>query len=124
MPAPVIEGFTAGIAIVIALQQFPSALGITHAEGDKVWQSALDAVPQYIAHPHTVTLAMTLLDAAIVLSGGRYLAKLPVALIAVAAATAAAHAFHLDLTPIGEIPAGLAAPTLGFVQLDQIDALI
>ncbi|MBM7280766.1 sodium-independent anion transporter, partial [Gordonia rubripertincta] len=38
MPAPVIEGFTAGIAVVIALQQVPSALGITDAKGDKVWQ--------------------------------------------------------------------------------------
>ena len=28
MPAPVIEGFTAGIAAVIALQQVPAALGI------------------------------------------------------------------------------------------------
>ncbi|MEU1999377.1 SulP family inorganic anion transporter [Nocardia gamkensis] len=124
MPAPVIEGFTAGIAVVIALQQFPSALGITHAEGEKVWQSALDAVRQFIAHPHHPALATTLVVAVAVLAGGRYLAKLPLALIAVAAATAAARTFHLELTPIGEIPAGLATPTLGFVQLDQIGALI
>ncbi|MGM9440453.1 SulP family inorganic anion transporter [Streptomyces murinus] len=32
MPAPVIEGFTAGIAVVIALQQFPAALGVAHAD--------------------------------------------------------------------------------------------
>src|SRR5512139_2534899 len=31
MPMPVIEGFTAGIAVVIALQQVPSALGVTDA---------------------------------------------------------------------------------------------
>jgi SulP family sulfate permease len=124
MPAPVIEGFTAGIAVVIALQQFPSALGIARAEGEKVWQSALDAVRQYIAHPHHLALATTLLVAVAVLAGGRYLAKLPLALIAVAAATAAARTFHLELTTIGAIPAGLSAPTLGFVQLDQIGTLI
>ncbi len=35
MPAPVIEGFTAGIAVVIALQQVPSALGITDARAKR-----------------------------------------------------------------------------------------
>ena len=28
LPTPVIEGFTAGIAVVIALQQVPAALGV------------------------------------------------------------------------------------------------
>nr|WP_246124131.1 SulP family inorganic anion transporter [Nocardia bhagyanarayanae] len=124
MPAPVIEGFTAGIAVVIALQQFPSALGIAHADGEKVWQMASDAVRQYITHPHHVTLATALLVAAVVLAGGRYLPKLPVALIAVAAATVAARVWGLELTPIGEIPSGLAAPTLGFVHFDQMGSLI
>ncbi|WP_039798485.1 SulP family inorganic anion transporter, partial [Nocardia araoensis] len=71
LPAPVIEGFTAGIAVVIALQQFPSALGIAHTAGEKVWQAAFDAVRQYIAHPHPATLATALLVAAAVLAGGR-----------------------------------------------------
>lgn len=124
MPAPVIEGFTAGIAVVIALQQFPSALGIAHARGEKVWQSAFDAARQFVSHPHHVTLATALTVAAIVLIGGRYLPKLPFALLAVAAATVAAQVFHLDLAPIGDIPAGLPAPTLGFVHLDQLSSLI
>jgi sulfate permease, SulP family len=59
MPAPVIEGFTAGIAVVIALQQFSNALGIAEAEGEKVWQSAFDAVRQYVSQPHHLTLAAT-----------------------------------------------------------------
>ncbi|MFI9411520.1 SulP family inorganic anion transporter [Nocardia gamkensis] len=124
IPAPVIEGFTAGIAVVIALQQFPSALHVAHAEGEKVWQSAFDAVGQYIAHPHPLTPATTLVVAAVVLAGGRYLPKLPFALIAVAAATVAAQVFDLDVTPIGTIPSGLPAPTLGFVHFDQLGTLI
>ncbi|MEU6582107.1 SulP family inorganic anion transporter [Nocardia sp. NPDC046763] len=124
MPAPVIEGFTAGIAVVIALQQFPSALGIAHAHGEKVWQTAFDAVRHYVSQPHHVTLATALIVAAIVLIGGRYLPKLPFALIAVAVATVAAKVFDLDLTPIGSVPAGLQAPTLGFVHLDQLGTLI
>ena len=44
LPMPVVEGFTAGIAVVIALQQVPAALGVTGAQGDKVWQQAVDAL--------------------------------------------------------------------------------
>lgn len=124
MPAPVIEGFTAGIAVVIALQQFPSALGIAHAEGDKVWQAACDAARQYMSHPHPLTLVTALLVAAVVLAGGRYLPKLPFALIAVAAATVVTRVFDLDLTPIGAIPSGLPAPTLEFIHLDQLGSLV
>lgn len=123
MPAPVIEGFTAGIAVVIALQQFPAALGIEHAEGEKVWQVAVGAVRAFCTHPHYTALVTALVVAAAVLVGGRYL-RLPIALVAVAAATAAARIFDLDLLVIGTIPAGLPAPSLGFVSLDQMGALI
>ncbi|MFF0636983.1 SulP family inorganic anion transporter [Nocardia sp. NPDC004151] len=124
MPAPVIEGFTAGIAVVIALQQFPSALGVAHAQGDKVWQSAWDAVRQFAAEPGWVSLGTALVVAAVVLIGGRYLPRLPFALLAVVLATVAAKLFHLDLTLIGTIPSGLQAPTLNFVHLDQLGGLI
>ncbi|WP_196054863.1 SulP family inorganic anion transporter [Nocardia aurantiaca] len=124
MPAPVIEGFTAGIAVVIALQQFPSALGVAHAHGDKVWQSAFDAVRQFVAQPSGVSLATALLVAAVVLIGGRYLPRLPFALLAVALATLAANLFHLDLTLIGSIPSGLQAPTVAFLHPDQLGSLL
>ncbi|MEV6071164.1 SulP family inorganic anion transporter [Nocardia sp. NPDC052001] len=124
MPAPVIEGFTAGIAVVIALQQFPNALGVAHAHGEKVWRSAYDAVHQYVSQPHYTALVMTLVVTMVMLIGSRYLPKLPFALIAVALATAAARIFDLDLTPIGAIPAGLPAPTIGFVHLEQVGVLL
>ncbi|MBL1080029.1 SulP family inorganic anion transporter [Nocardia sp. 2] len=124
MPAPVIEGFTAGIAVVIALQQFPSALGVAQIEGEKVWQIAADAVRQYIAAPHHTAVATALVVAAIVLLGGRFFPKLPFALIAVAAATVVARVFDLDLAEIGALPSGLPAPTVGFVHPDQLGALI
>ena len=47
LPTPVIEGFTAGIAVVIALQQVPAALGVTDAHGDKVWAVAGDALARF-----------------------------------------------------------------------------
>ncbi len=124
MPAPVIEGFTAGIAVVIALQQFPAALGIAHAEGEKVWQSAADAVRQYLSHPDPLPLLIALPVAAALLLGGRYLPKLPFALLAVIVATLAAVVLHLDVATIGAIPAGLQAPTLEFLHLSDLGGLL
>ncbi|MEC3918291.1 SulP family inorganic anion transporter [Nocardia sp. CDC160] len=124
MPAPVIEGFTAGIAVVIALQQFPSALGVAHAHGDKVWRSAFDAVRQFAASPNWTSLVLALAVAAVLLIGGRYLPRLPFALLAVILATVATKLFHLDLNLIGTIPSGLQAPTLDFLHPDQLDSLL
>ncbi|RMI30564.1 SulP family inorganic anion transporter [Nocardia stercoris] len=124
MPAPVIEGFTAGIAVVIGLQQLPAALGIAHAHGDKVWQSAADAVGQYLSHPDPLPVVTALLVAVTMLLGGRWLPRVPFALVAVVIATSVATSMRLPLTRIGAIPSGLPAPTLGFVHPGQLAGLI
>ncbi|WP_459550317.1 SulP family inorganic anion transporter [Nocardia sp. X0981] len=124
MPAPVIEGFTAGIAVVIALQQFPSALGVADAEGEKMWQLASDAIGRYLDHPDPTAPVTALLVATAILIGGRYLPKLPFALVAVAAATVVAETLGLDLARIGALPAGLPAPSLGFLHPEQLGSLI
>lgn len=124
MPAPVIEGFTAGIAVVIALQQFPSALGIADAQGEKMWQLASDAIGRYLDRPDPTAPVTALLVATAILIGGRYLPKLPFALVAIAAATVVAETIDLDLARIGALPAGLPAPSLGFLHPDQLGSLI
>nr|WP_232329539.1 SulP family inorganic anion transporter [Nocardia violaceofusca] len=124
MPAPVIEGFIAGIAVVIALQQFPNALGIAHAHGDKVWQSAYDAVCQYISHPHLAPVAIAVAVAAVMLVGGRFLPKLPFALLAVAGATVVVAVFDIHTAAIGALPAGLSAPTLDFLDWGSLGSLV
>lgn len=124
MPAPVIEGFTAGIAVVIALQQIPAALGITDAEGDKVWRSAADAVAKFVEHPSILTPVTALVVAVAILIGGRCLPKVPFSLVAVAIATLAAQLLHLDIARIGEIPSGIAAPTLNFLHLGDLTSLL
>ncbi|MFD3429812.1 SulP family inorganic anion transporter [Nocardia fluminea] len=124
MPAPVIEGFTAGIAVVIALQQFPGALGVSGAEGEKVWQSAFDAVRRFVDDPHWTAPATALVVAAVILIGGRYLPKLPFALVTVVVSTVIASVADLDLARVGAIPAGLPAPSLSFFHLDEVTALL
>ncbi|MGW0044732.1 SulP family inorganic anion transporter [Rhodococcus sp. NPDC003348] len=124
MPAPVIEGFTAGIAIVIALQQVPAALGITGAEGEKVWQSAFDAVRKFVADPSILAPSIALVVAVAILIGGRYFPRVPFSLFAIAVATVVAQLFGLDIARIGAIPSGFSAPTLSFLHLGNLASLL
>jgi SulP family sulfate permease len=124
LPAPVIEGFTAGIAVVIALQQVPAALGVTDAHGEKVWAVAADATVRFAAHPHPVPVAIALGVAAVMLLGARWRPGLPFSLIAVAAATGLAQVGPWDLAGIGTLPAGLPTPSLAFLDLHAVAVML
>jgi SulP family sulfate permease len=124
LPTPVIEGFTAGIAVVIALQQVPAALGVTGAHGEKVWAVAADAVARFAARPHPASVAVAVGVAAVMLLGARWRPGLPFSLIAVAAATLLAQVTPWELTRIGMLPAGLPTPSLGFLDLHTVTALL
>ena len=57
VPVPVVEGFTVGIAVIIALQQVPAALGAdVHAE--KVLVLATRAARAWVADPDWVPLGI------------------------------------------------------------------
>lgn len=122
LPAPVIEGFTAGIAVVIALQQVPAALGVAGAHGAKVWAVAADAVVRFVADPAPAPVLTALGVAAAMLIGGRWRPQLPWSLIAVAAATALAALLHADVARIGALP-GLPGPSLSFLDLHAVSRL-
>ncbi|OCC12302.1 C4-dicarboxylic acid transporter DauA [Streptomyces sp. PTY087I2] len=125
VPAPVVEGFTFGIACVIALQQIPNALGVAAPEGDKVLVVAWRAVEEFASAPNWTALAITLGVAGLMLTGARLRPGVPFSVVAVAAATLAAQLFHLDgATPIGALPAGLPAPSLGFLDLSAVGSLL
>jgi SulP family sulfate permease len=124
LPTPVLEGFTAGIAVVIALQQVPAALGVAGAHGGKVWAIAADAVARFAADPHPAPVVVALGVAAVMLLGARWHPGLPFSLIAVAAATLLAQIAPLPLTRIGALPAGLPTPSLDFLDLHAVTALL
>ncbi|RFU38101.1 SulP family inorganic anion transporter [Actinomadura logoneensis] len=124
LPTPVIEGFTAGIAVVIALQQVPAALGVTGVHADKVWRSAAEAATRFAAHPTFAAPAMAVAVAALMLIGGRWRPGVPFSLAGIALATLLAEAAGLDLARIGALPAGLPAPSLEFVHLEAVPALL
>ncbi|NJP23816.1 SulP family inorganic anion transporter [Microbispora sp. SCL1-1] len=123
MPTPVIEGFTAGIAVVIALQQVPAALGVT-GEGERVWQAAGDAVANFVRTPHPAPIVMALVVAAIMLLGARWRPAVPFSFLTVVAATIVAELTGLDVARIGTLPAGLPAPTVSFLDLGSVTSLL
>jgi SulP family sulfate permease len=123
LPAPVIEGFTAGIAVVIVLQQVPAMLG-TAGSGDKAWQSALDAARHYANHPLAGPLAVTLAVAALILVGTRWHSGIPVSLAVVAVATVVVDLTGVHVARLGSIPSGLPAPNVHFFDAHAIASLV
>lgn len=123
LPAPVLEGFTAGIAVVIALQQVPSALD-TAGKGDKAWQSAWDSLHHFAEHPKPWPLSMALAVAVFMLIGVRIRAGLPYSLIAVVLATGIAQLCHLPVAPLGRLPAGIPAPSATFLHMHVVSQLV
>ncbi|MGW0481442.1 SulP family inorganic anion transporter [Nonomuraea sp. NPDC003214] len=124
VPAPVVEGFTLGIACVIGLQQVPAALGVPVPEGDKVLVVAWRAVLGFLDRPDWAALAMAVAVAALMLAGARRWPAVPFSLLAVAAATLLAELAGLPVTRIDALPAGLGAPSLGFLDLAALGSLI
>ncbi|MGA5304820.1 SulP family inorganic anion transporter [Nucisporomicrobium flavum] len=116
LPTPVIEGFTAGIAVVIALQQVPAMLGVGDAEGEKVWAVAADAVARFVSHPHPAPVLVTAGVATLMLLGARWRPAVPFSLLAVAGATVLAEVTSLPLARIGALPSGVPAPSLHFLD--------
>jgi SulP family sulfate permease len=123
LPAPVIEGFTAGIAVVIVLQQVPAMLG-TKGDGDKAWQTAFDAVRNFVANPGLWSPLIAVGVAGLILVAARWRPGIPMSLAVVAAVTVAVRLTDLDVARIGTLPGGMPAPSLGFFDPDLILALV
>jgi MFS superfamily sulfate permease-like transporter len=123
VPVPVVEGFTLGIAAIIALQQVPAALGVdVHAE--RVLVLAGSAIRSWANQPAWVPLAIATAVTALVLGLSRFVPLLPGSLIAVVVATLANSRFGWGAVPIGHIPNRLPAPSLPNVAWDELDALL
>ncbi|WP_340375294.1 SulP family inorganic anion transporter [Streptomyces sp. SS7] len=125
IPAPVVEGFTLGIACVIGLQQIPNALGVPKPEGDRVLAVTWRAVEEFAKVPNWTALGFALAVAAVMLVGARRRPTVPFSVLAVIAATVVAQVAGLHAAkPIGDLPAGLPAPSLSFLDLGSLGTLL
>lgn len=112
IPWPVVEGFTLGIGIIIALQQVPLALDTPKAEGENAALVAVATLADVDWSAAAPALAIVVGVVTLMLVLTRVRRTLPVALIAVVVATVAAQALDLDVDRIGKLPSSLPAPTV------------
>jgi len=123
IPVPVVEGFTIGIALIIALQQVPSALGVT-GHGEKVLATAFDAVHQWVLDPQWAEPVIAGSVAAAMLLAVRFRPTWVVSLPAVVVATAVVAFASIAVPLIGSIPAGLPAPSMPHLPLSTLSSLL
>lgn len=115
LPTSVIEGFTAGIALVIAMQQIPAAVGVVVDPKPKVWETALDAISTWLHNPDPTSLVMTLFVAILVYIGNRLWARVPVGMAVLLLATIAANVLQLKVAYVAELPTNLGVFSFAFL---------
>ena len=116
VPWSVIEGFTAGIAGVIALQQLPLALGVPKAPGDRTlnvaWGTIRNAMNSGIHWQTLGVVTFTLLVKFIYPILARKLSiriHIPASFIAILAALLLVRIFSIPVKTIGMIPRSLGS---------------
>ncbi|MDX6229168.1 MAG: sulfate permease, SulP family [Frankiales bacterium] len=112
LPWPVIEGFTFGIAVVIAAQQVPSALGVAKPPGANVGVVAARAVARFADHPDLAVLGLLGVAIALTAVVPRLHRTLPASLIAVVATTSLAGLTGAHVSRLGSLPSRLPAPSM------------
>jgi len=128
IPHPVVTGFTAGIAVIIASSQVKDFFGLPIAQvpADFIpkWQAYLAAMGQ----THVTTLLVGLGSLALIVALRRMAPRLPGFLIAVVAASVAVALLGLPVDTIGsrfpDIPAGLPLPSLPEFTLAKAQAVL
>jgi SulP family sulfate permease len=123
VPLPVVEGFTIGIAAIIALQQVPAALGV-EVEGEQVVGVAAESVRTWVSDPSWAAVGVTVAVTGVILVGARLRPGLPVSLPAVVVASLVTAAAGLDVATIGALPSGLPGPDLPGLGIADMRALL
>ncbi|MDQ0614350.1 SulP family sulfate permease [Microbacterium sp. W4I4] len=124
IPWPVIEGFTLGIAIIIFLQQVPTATGTRPGESTNAAIAAVQSLMTASWPKLGWSLMLVGLVVAIMLIGLRVAPKFPGSLVAIVVAGFLAVLLDLPVDVIGELPSGLPAPVLPAVELGTVTGLI
>lgn len=124
IPWPVIEGFTIGIAVIIFLQQVPTALGVERPDGENTLAVAVRAAAAASGSASAAAIALTCLTAAVVVVVARLNRALPASLLAVGVATVVVEAFGLDAVRIGALPDTLPLPAFPSFPLGEVRHLL
>lgn len=128
IPYPVVTGFTAGIAVIIASSQVKDFLGL------KIENLPADFIPKWTAYFHVIdtmsliTLGIGLLSLVIIILLRHFAPKSPGYLIAVAVSAVLVSVFNISVETIGSrfpnFSTGLPIPALPVWSFEKIQSII
>jgi len=127
VPHPVVTGFTAGIAVIIALSQISDFLGLKGAVSGNPWERVTAAVHLLgTLDPLTAAVGVSALILLIILR--RFAPRLPAYLIVIALLSAAVAVLRLPVDTIGtrfpEMVVGFPSPALPALSLAKIQEML
>ncbi|CAB4329844.1 unannotated protein [freshwater metagenome] len=131
VPWAVVEGFTVGIALVIALQQIPLALDIPKGSGDRTylvaWHTLQDAIDAGINWSSITAVILTLVvkfNYPKLAHRYKFKVHIPASIVAILIITAGSLAFDLNLNSIGDIPRSIGTWSVDLIELNSLGHLI
>jgi len=131
VPWAVVEGFTVGIACVIALQQLPLALGVTKGGGDRslpiAFNTIRDALSASINWKSLLVVAITIFVKFIYPKVSKRVGirvHIPASFVAIVIALIVTKIFALDIASIGDIPRSVGGLNLNGISLGMVSNLL
>jgi SulP family sulfate permease len=131
VPWAVVEGFTVGIALVIALQQIPLALDFPKGGGDRTyivaWHTLSGAFNAGLNWKSIGAVIFTLLikfNYPKIAHRYKFKVHIPASIIAIALTTMASLALNLNLHAIGDIPRSIGTWSGSLVDVKNLSHLI
>lgn len=121
IPWPVIEGFTLGIAIIIFLQQIPTATGTPIGESTNAAIAAWQSLMQVTWPKLGASLLLVAIVVVVMLVSLRIHPRFPGSLLGIVVASFVG--VFLPVDTIGELPTGLPAPVFPNLDLHTLVAL-
>ena len=122
IPAPVITGFTSGIAIIIALGQVDNLFGV-HSEGANVIEKFLSYQTFGFSINFSSFIMGLLVIIGMIIYPQKWAQTIPSSLMAIILATVAMFLFHLPIATVGKIPQTLISSdrlTFAAFHLDSL----
>lgn len=122
IPMPVVTGFTAGIAVIIASSQIGDFLGLAADDPPVEFIAKWSAYLRALGTINSASAALGIAALALILLLRRFMPRLSPYLVAIIAGTAAAAVFGLPVETVGQrfpaMPTGLPMPSLPRVSFE------
>lgn len=124
IPWPVIEGFTLGIAMIIFLQQVPSAFGVPAGPSSNAFMAAVESLRTVNGAAIWVPLLVVAVVIAVMVIAPRIHKAIPGSIIAIIIVTVGVNLAQLPVATIGALPDSLPAPRFPSADWEILTALL